>query len=135
MSKSTMSSLGAHRIRVQQASLLETLVDNFILGILDEQFLDFVTKSKLDQEPNNQPLLDSILFDLTFLIQLFFGPRPSPQPSNIQSSHESIQSSTNVAREAINKVIDIILVSVDDILPQSSGCFCPLLSQNGYGDE
>jgi len=109
MSKSTMSSLGAHRIRIQQASLLETLVDSFILGILDEEFLDFVTKSKLDHEPNNQPPLDSILFDLTFLIQLFFGPRPSPQPSSIQSSHDSIQSSANVAREAINKVIDIIL--------------------------
>ncbi|KAH9461505.1 hypothetical protein Pst134EA_017808 [Puccinia striiformis f. sp. tritici] len=75
ISQNLVESLGVHRIKIQrQTGLIRSLIDGFVDGILDDQFLAFIG-TLVNSESNDQRsavLLDSVLFDLVFLVDLFF---------------------------------------------------------------
>ncbi|KNF03837.1 hypothetical protein PSTG_02930 [Puccinia striiformis f. sp. tritici PST-78] len=75
ISQNLVESLGVHRIRIQrQTGLIRSLIDGFVDGILDDQFFAFIG-TLVNSESNDQRsavLLDSVLFDLVFLVDLFF---------------------------------------------------------------
>ncbi|WAQ86199.1 hypothetical protein PtA15_6A831 [Puccinia triticina] len=96
ISNSTTRSLGVHRLKAQQAGLLDTLIEGFVRGILDDRFRKLVAEAKL-HGPQNQYLLDSIFFDLAFLVHLFFS---SPGRS-IPHARQGL--------EVINETIDLVL--------------------------
>ncbi|PLW18839.1 hypothetical protein PCANC_06621 [Puccinia coronata f. sp. avenae] len=105
ISSSTITELGVHRLKAQQSRLVDALMSGFVLGILNDQLLDFVSRSKLDRS-RNQRLLDSLLFDLLFLSDLFLGPRQLSPPSQ---SEDPQTYALNDARKAINKMTNLIL--------------------------
>ncbi|KAA1123628.1 hypothetical protein PGTUg99_022213 [Puccinia graminis f. sp. tritici] len=103
LSTTMIKSLGVHRLKAQQESLLEILIDRFVCGILeDNRILDLVSQSSnLQLSLGPQLLVDSIFFDLLFLDHLFFASRPLTSADHHHHQQQPLQ--------MINKVIDTIL--------------------------
>lgn len=113
ISRSLIRSLGVHRLKAQQVDLLNRLINPFIVGVLDDQFFQSLNQQQSSSQEDNQRfwVLDSILFDLLFLIEFF---SPSYLEAEAHKSFKSILSSDNVDR------IQSLIRSILTILSQRS---------------